>query len=108
MITHCLGSGWVKWGLMTIVLVALTGCSKSEEPTSTSSGTSPASRSVPAEKSVEQKPEPPQSVPPETPVAPERARTTAVPSSGTVLAGRDLGMVISGKGAAEPERSLEV
>jgi hypothetical protein len=87
--------GRSRLGFLSLILTTLVGCSgPPEEPPATESG-APSS----ATSAVTQ---------PVTGIEPGVPLGSPKPGSGTVLAGKDLGMVVSGKGAGEPGRSLDV
>src|SRR5262245_44614011 len=98
---------WEGVSLVAVVLFTIVGCGGSgESPSTSESGLS--SRSTSAGKSSEEGRGTSPSLPAGTNVGRESTSTTLATSPGIVLAGKDVGMTVSGKGAVEPERSLEV
>jgi hypothetical protein len=99
--------GVVSFGLFGVLLSALIGCGGSkEEPPATETG--PRSEASLEEMRTETT-EPAPTTPPPAAESEVPARAAeAVPAPARVLAGKELGMVVTGKGALAPSRSLDV
>ena len=96
-------------GIFLSLLIAVCGCGRSSEEPSTSPAHAPA-QPAPEATGPEGKPgQPPATLPsPTPPAAPSGALSPTLSSHASVLASKELGMVVTGKGAGEPGRSLGV
>src|SRR2546427_9031404 len=97
-----------RWGGVAILfslLIPISGCGGSrEEPPAPSTAGRPSAEATPPESKAGQPPAPSSPAPEE----PRGALNSTLSSRASVLAGKELGMVITGKGTGESVRSLEV
>jgi hypothetical protein len=100
--------GPVNFGVLGVLLSVMIGCGGSKEEPPATETKPPADASLEHMRAETTEIEPPGPSPstPESAV-PERT-AEAIPSSARVLAGKELGMVVTGKGALAPSRSLDV
>lgn len=101
------GKGGV--GIYLFLLIAVCGCGKSSEEPSTSPAHVPAPPATEATGPESKAGQPPATVPsPTPPAAPSGVLSPTFSSHASVLASKELGMMVTGKGAGEPGRSLEM
>src|SRR6266849_4126584 len=96
-------------GIFLFLLFAACGCGRSSEEPSTSPAHVPAPPATEATRPESKAGQPPATVPAPTPPAELSGSLSPTFSShASVLASKELGMMVTGKGAGEPGRSLEV
>ncbi len=96
-------------GIFLFLLIAACGCRRSSEEPSTSPAHVPARPATEATGPESKAGQPPATVPSPTPPAePSGSLSPTFSSHASVLASKELGMMVTGKGAGEPGRSLEV
>ncbi len=96
-------------GIFLFLLITVCGCGGSSQEPSTSPAHAPAPPATEATR-PESKPGPPLATLPSLtpPAGPSGAPSPTLSSHASVLASKELGMVVTGKGAGEPGRSLDV